>query len=230
MEISNIKVIGLGGIGSILIDKIARYMTYSKNIWHITLIDGDRYESKNRQRQDFLFLKNKALSKQDELNAKFSNNAITNVVKEYVTPQNIGGIIKEKDLVFVCVDNHKTRKLISDYVSELDDIVVISGGNDYIDGNVQVYIREDGKDMTPPLGMYHPEIDNPTDNRPDELSCGELAKSEPQLYFVNLTVVTIMTWILYAIEHKKFDYSKSEVYFDIVLMSISTRRRVVKHI
>ena len=93
MKINNIKIIGLGGIGSILTDKICRFMTfgkYSNDDWRITLIDGDKYEQKNRERQDFLYLKNKALSKCDELNAKFGENTIDYTVDEYINEDNIG--------------------------------------------------------------------------------------------------------------------------------------------
>ena len=55
----NIKIIGLGGVGSILAGRMARFLNYMNVGSHhhesvnIVLIDGDTYEEKNRQRQEF---------------------------------------------------------------------------------------------------------------------------------------------------------------------------------
>lgn len=230
MKINSIKIIGLGGIGSILTDKICRFMTFGKfanDVWKITLIDGDKYEQKNRERQDFLYLKNKALSKLDELNGKFGENTIHKSIDEYINKDNISRYILNGDLVFMCVDNHHSRRLISKYAeNELDDVMIISGGNDYTDGNVQIYIKENGKDICPSLTKYHPEINEPDDKHPDDLSCEELSNSAPQLYFANLTAATIMCWVFYAIHTGNFDYTKPEVYFDIKMMSVLSKVRL----
>lgn len=230
MEIKNIKIIGLGGIGSILTDKICRFMSFGKfanDDWTITLIDGDDYEPKNRERQDFIYLKNKALSKQEELNAKYGVNTVQYVVETYIDQDNVKQYIGSGDLVFMCVDNHQSRKLISDHAGTLDDVIIVSGGNDYIDGNVQVYGRENGKDISPSLTSFHPEIDNPDDKHPSDMSCEELADSVPQLYFANLTAATVMCWVLYALIQEKFNFGKPEVYFDIEMMSIVGKMRAV---
>lgn len=127
--------------------------------------------------------------------------------------------IDEGDIVFSCVDNHATRKLLSNRGGELQDIVVISGGNDYSDGNVQIYIRRNKKDVTPPLTHLHPEIANPKDKNPGEMSCEELAQSgSPQLIFTNFLAAAWMlktfwkVWKWKENPKKPFDYS--EIYFD----------------
>ncbi len=230
MDITNIKVIGLGGIGSIFADKLARYISFGKNAdenFSITLIDGDKFEPKNLERQEFIFLKNKALSKQDDINGRFGDGTVSDIFDEYITNDNANEMIKDGDTIFLCVDNHTTRKLVSNYVSTIDNCILISGGNDYIDGNVQVYIRENGKDLTPSLTMYHPEIDNPTDQHPVNMSCEELSNSDPQLYFSNLTAATVMCWVLYALQQGKFNFLKSEVYFDIEMMCIVPKNRTI---
>jgi len=227
---NNIKVIGLGGIGSIFIDKLSRYVSFgetSKTKFNITLVDGDHYENKNYERQEFIYLKNKAFSKMEDLNGKFNQDTISLAIDKYVNESNINTIINDGDTIFLCVDNHATRKLVSDYVKTLNNCILISGGNDYIDGNVQVYIRDDGKDITPSLTEYHSEIDNPTDEHPEDMSCEELSNSAPQLYFSNLTVATIMCWVLYSLQQGKFDVKKPEIYFDIELMSIIPKTRIV---
>ena len=70
-------------------------------------------------------------------------------------------LIGEGEVVFLMVDNHASRHLVSRHASTLADLSLISGGNDYEDGNVQVYIRQGGLDLTPSLARYHPEIAAP---------------------------------------------------------------------
>ena len=127
----------------------------------------------------------------------------------------------------MCVDNHKTRMLVSNYSKTLTDVTVISGGNELTDGNVQIYVKKSGTDLTPDLCAYHPEIANPDDKLPEELSCEERAQSDPQLYFTNLTVATIMCWAFYNAVVKG-EYEKSEVYFDITQMASNAKARTVK--
>jgi hypothetical protein len=113
------------------------------------------------------------------------------------------------------VDNHASRLLVSRHAATLRDLTLISGGNDYEDGNVQVYVRQNGADLTPSLTRYHPEIARPADRNPAELSCEELmAAGAPQLLFANLTVAALMLNAFYAWRQGALDYS--EVYLDIV--------------
>jgi len=92
------------------------------------------------------------------------------------------------DIVVLAVDNHATRKLVTDHCAErLRDVCLVSGGNDGIEeradgtrlrgtyGGCQVYLRRDGVDVTPSLSRYHAEIREPADKAPDELGCVEAA-------------------------------------------------------
>ena len=144
----------------------------------------------------------------------------------FVSKENISKVILEGDIVFLGVDNHKTRMIVSNYCKELKNVTLISGGNEYTDGNVQIYVRKEGKDLTPDLCAYHPEIKNPSDKLPDEMSCQELSESEPQLYFTNLGVATFMCWSFYNVVVKK-QYERSEVYFDILKMTADSKIRTV---
>jgi molybdopterin/thiamine biosynthesis adenylyltransferase len=222
-----IVVIGLGGIGTILVERLARYVNFNHDIEQARFIfvDGDSYEAKNFERQDFFDLGKKATIKARELSAIFDNIEF-DTVTEYITEENVEDIIKEDCMIFMCVDNHKTRKLVSDYCSTLNNISLISGGNDYIDGNVQIYLRKGGRDLTPNLCAYHPEIDEPDDKSPHEMSCEELSVSEPQLYFTNLGVATLMCWAFYNVVIRA-ETNVSEIYFDIEKMACHAKVREV---
>jgi len=223
----DIVIIGLGGVGSILSERLCRFINFSRDMAaSILLVDGDAYEPKNYERQEFIRMGNKADIKADELTMKF-NNIEFNTYDAYINEENITSVIKEGTIVFICVDNHKSRMVINNYCKNLNNVTIISGGNELTDGNAQLYVRKGGKNLTPDLCTYHPEIANPEDKLPDEMSCEELSVSEPQLYFTNLGVATFMCWLFYNSVVKE-QYDRSEVYFDILKMSSDAKIRIVK--
>lgn len=222
-----ITIIGLGGVGSILAERLCRFLNYADDLTaEILLVDGDEYEQKNYIRQEFGRIGNKADIKAAELSVKFPTLPF-DAAEFYVNEANIVDVIKEEDIVFLCVDNHKTRMIVSNYCKQLKDVTLISGGNEFTDGNVQLYIRKDGEDLTPDLCAYHPEIANPDDKLPEEMSCEELSQSDPQLYFANLGVATLMCWSFYNAVVRG-EYERSEVYFDMLSMSSDAKIRIVK--
>jgi molybdopterin/thiamine biosynthesis adenylyltransferase len=209
-----IKAIGIGGIGCALLPFLCRYLQYAGEPARLTLIDGDRFERGNAARQAFSGLGNKAEVKSRELAREFEALALRSR-PEYVTEDNVARLIGEGEVVFLMVDNHASRNLVSAHAASLTDLTLISGGNDYEDGNVQVYLRRDSHDLTPSLARYHPEIADPRDRNPAALSCEELmAAGAPQLLFANLMVASLMLNAFYAIQEGRLDYS--EVYLDIV--------------
>ena len=223
---TNIVVIGLGGIGSILIERLCRFLNYSNDLKaSIILVDGDEYEPKNYERQEFLQIGNKAEVKEIELMTKYSRIDF-DAFPTFINEANTETVIKEGNVVFLCVDNHKTRMIVSNYCKNLQNVILISGGNEFTDGNVQTYVRRDGKDLTPDLCKYHPEIASPDDKLPEEMSCEELSESDPQLYFTNLGAATLMCWAFYNSVIKE-NYERSETYFDILTMNTNSKIRIV---
>jgi molybdopterin/thiamine biosynthesis adenylyltransferase len=209
-----IKAIGIGGIGCALLPFLCRYLQYSSERARLTLMDGDRFERSNAARQAFSRLGNKAEVKALELAREYEGLSFR-AVPEYVTEANVGRLINAGELVFLMVDNHATRSLVSRHAATLADLTLISGGNDYEDGNVQIYVRQKGQDLTPSLTRYHPEIAYPQDRNPAAMSCEELmAAGAPQLLFANLMVASLMLNAFYAIRQGRLNYS--EVYLDIV--------------
>jgi molybdopterin/thiamine biosynthesis adenylyltransferase len=227
MEIS---IIGLGGIGSVLVNTISRFLNSNENLKPITikLVDGDDYEYKNISRQEFYNYGNKANVKKRELSNRFQNIDYLDF-QMFLDENNISEIVTENSIVFVSVDNHKTRRLVSNYAKKLNNVIVISGGNELTDGNIQIFIRKGGENVTPSLTDYHPEIENPLDKSPDEMSCEELSHAEPQLYFTNFMVAGHMCSAFYNIIERN-NYKISEVYFDILSMNSNSKTRVPKNI
>ncbi len=216
----NIKIVGLGGIGGWLVEPLCVHLSNSeKEQYHITLIDGDAFENKNRSRQRFTKLENKAISTCERLKEQQSQNVQLAAKALYITQDNVIRYIREDDVIFLCVDNHATRKIVSDRCKELNNVTLISGGNELTDGNVIFYVRKNGKDVGKPLTELFPEIANPEDFVPGtNIGCEALIASDPQLVFTNNMAAALMLNTFYAFEEGKIDFE--QVYFDIKTLGV----------
>ena len=96
-----IKVIGAGGIGSILLPTLCRFLNTSGEPAIITVIDGDRYESKNQTRQLFSRLGNKADVSIEKLENDFEN-LIFKSKPEYVTDKSALYLLGRRHYFFLC--------------------------------------------------------------------------------------------------------------------------------
>ena len=205
---------------------MARYLQFqSERNVRLTLIDGDTYEPRNRERQSFQALGNKAIVKADELRQEFHGLSM-HAEPRYLDGKNVIEFIREGDIVFSCVDSKfiRTRKYISDRALELDDVLIISGGNELTHGNVRFHWRKAKKNLTLPLAnKYHPEVENPRGVDEPMPGCGVRVKSEPQIVIMNNLVASIMLSGFYAFLEAKLDYD--EVYMDMLTGNVRTVRR-----
>ncbi|MFH1099189.1 MAG: ThiF family adenylyltransferase [Candidatus Uhrbacteria bacterium] len=187
-----VTVIGIGGVGSHLAEWIARYLAFRLPGSTLTLVDGDEFEERNRARQTFHKPGNKAEVVAERLAGLFPEIRVE-AVPAFLQPDTLDIILLEGEIVLVCVDNHATRKLLSDEAGKRQDITVISGGNEDAWGTVQVYLRRDGQDVSPSLSQDHPEIASPQGRAPYELHCDERAVAgEPQVLFANVMAAAVM--------------------------------------
>jgi molybdopterin/thiamine biosynthesis adenylyltransferase len=222
-EGSRIKLIGLGGIGCIVLPYLAIFLKSLDRAVRLVLIDGDKFEPGNASRMAFTEAGNKAEIKAAETLAMLGPSGVAVLaVPQYVTQENMPQLIRPGDYVLLCVDNHPTRRLVSDHCRTLSDVVLISGGNDAVSppdqrgtyGNVQVYVRQAGKDCTASLTRFHPEIAKAEGSMPGEADCAQQALSAPQILFTNLAVASAMLNALFAYTCGRLAYQ--EVQFDIL--------------
>jgi hypothetical protein len=220
---SRLKVIGLGGIGCALLPYLALFLRSLDRPLRLVLIDGDRFEVANGRRMLFGVVGNKAEVKAAETAAFLGPcDVAVAAVPQFATVENVERLIVPGDVVFLCVDNHPTRKLVSDHCGRLAEVTLFSGGNEGVDpprergtyGNVQVYLRKDGRDVTAPLTRFHPEIANPKGKLPTDASCAELAVSTPQILFTNLAVASAMLNAFFAWTCGRLGYQ--EVKLDVL--------------
>jgi len=224
-----VKIVGLGGVGSIVARYGAMFLASlaGQTNARLVLIDGDKFEAKNSSRMFFSGYGNKAAVTRADLLDRFADSRLTLVaIEEYVTRENVARLLHNGDIILTAVDNHATRKLVSEFCAEkLQDVVLISGGNDGIGkdssgkfrrgtyGNCQAYIRRGGRDLSPSLTQYHREIRKPADQLPDEEGCADQLESVPQLLLTNLMTASALLNALWLYLSGALHYS--ELAFDV---------------
>lgn len=219
---TKIIVVGCGGIFTQMMFPLAQFNRTTMNR-PMLLIDGDQYEEKNKTRQVFKEYINKAQESVKTIKSFYPDLDVDSLAL-FINKDNIKNIIKENDVVIICVDNHKTRKLIEEHCLTLKNVVVISGGNDYTDGNVMVFAKVEDKLKGKTFSELHEEIKNPTDKSPEELSCQELAAtSTPQLAFTNFMVGSVM---LNELHNLGKGYFHNEVFLDIEANKVLPKKEI----
>lgn len=230
-NILKIKFIGLGGIGTILGDKLFQFLHYymgglSEHVIqamgnpnqfdqiNIDLIDGDIYEPGNRERQSFGIVGPKSESKENDFRGEYGR-LYFNSIYQYVNDQNASQLIQDGDIVLLCVDNHITRRMVGEYCQTLNNIRLYAGGNSFHTASVQAYWRVDGQDIKPNICKYHPEIKNANDFHPEGLGCEERHETDPQLIFANAAAAASIWNLFYNEVILGIDTEISDVYTDI---------------
>lgn len=228
-------IIGLGGIGSQLLEPLVRFLAYSYDgDCALTLVDADRFDRRNIVRQSCI-ASDIGKPKVDVALARVKDIAPTlrvAAVPHWISESNIASIIREGSQVFCCVDNHRTRKLVNDYCATLTDVVLVSGGNEYSDGNAQLFVKEAGVRVTAALDEWHPEIAEPTDVHPADAEveregCDMQTSSAPQLVFANnMASAMMMGLFFHNLEARTSDVKRiGEIYFDLKLGAVAAYER-----
>jgi len=191
-----IYIVGIGGIGSALISPLGKYLKYNKKKIPVVLIDGDSVEESNLERQNFISTDVKRNKAQVMAEYLKSFGVEAEGVPIYLT-QESDLHFENGSVIFVCTDNYVTRFLIEQWcVKNLNKVVIIFGGNEYHDGDVNIVIK-DSKLKTPLYSETHPEIKE-KDKFPNERSCAEASVHDPQLIFANMTVAMMMLGSFYS--------------------------------
>ena len=226
-------VIGLGGVGGIVLRSLVSYLRHRAKPCVVYAVDGDSYEERNRDRQFFSRLGPKAEVLAEDLSRDYGDGVTILPVPHYFTPARARHLIDSGDVVFCAPDNHATRRAVSARCQRLSEVALFSGGNDgVVDGktgtcgNVQIYLRIDGRNVTNPITAFHPEIAKPADRLPTQQGCGELAASAPQLLFANLAVASALLGAFYAWRQDRLDYE--EAYFDLLTGRCVPVKRAVR--
>lgn len=127
----------------------------------------------------------------------------------------IAEVLQEGDIVFSCVDNHKTRLNLSQHAQSMRDVKIFTGSNDLVNGHVYLFVRRKGKNLFQPIEEVHQEIKQAkTAKAPHEMSCEELAVAGgEQIVITNAAAANEILKLFYAEQQRK--NSLNEVLFCI---------------
>lgn len=218
--------IGAGGTGTHFIGPALAYLdTYHRERaatgapdgeWQYVIIDGDNYEPGNLARQLFdpsLVSQNKA-----EAMAQMYNRYPVIAVPRFIGKDDLAEMFQSGDTVFICADNHSIRRLVQDRALELEQCVVVNSGNEMHDGTVQLFVRANGENKTPPITFLHPEIVyiGAEDRQP--MSCQQVAElpGGGQLILANQQAASWMLAALWRLNEGLWTSGWTELNFDLV--------------
>lgn len=123
-------------------------------------------------------------------------------------------------VIFICVDNVKTRYEVSKYAESFNNVLVLNGGNEKTTGQVTVYERRDGKALDPNIDELFSNIRPDVDKRPDEVSCTTVAPKHDQVAITNAMIANVMMELF-------THWAASETLSDFVVRGKPCRRNEV---
>ncbi len=166
---SRVLIVGLGGLGC----PVALYLA-SSGIGHLTLIDGDRVEISNLQRQIAHSVTSIGQFKSEsarEAIARINPDVDVVCVNQFADEQCLNNLLPDVDLVVDCTDNFDVRFLLN-RVSYAHAKPLVSGAAIRMEGQVSVY---DFRQSESPCYacLYPPDAAN------ENLTCSEAGVLSP---------------------------------------------------
>lgn len=222
-------LLGAGGTGSILFLPLLRYLEnyhgHRDEKFQLAVVDGDSVAPTNLTRQLFMGRFVNA-NKAEALLEQYQVSEDIMAVPEYLGDDNVEKLITDGDTVILGVDNFTVRAYAEQRVRSLDNGALINGGNEETDGSIQIYVRRNGENLTPPISHAHPEIkiDDKEDRR--KLSCQRIAElpGGGQTIIANMmsaTMVLNAVRLLHAAEESDaWADLHHEAHFDLATMKM----------
>ena len=196
---ADILCVGAGGTGGNVVKEIIPLLLKNKGLT-LTVIDGDRVEEKNLERQAFahndllgfksMVLVEKIVTSYPELKGRVT--AVTNYID---TPDQIPSG-NNYPVLIGAVDNHRARQVLVSWFGSQQDGIWIDSANEFDYGEVVISIRANGKLISPLRSDIFPEVLTDSSPSASELSCGVVNKTTPQHQVTNLvagmTVISVL--------------------------------------
>ena len=229
--IYNIIVVGAGGTGSALLSKLARFSSVSKQKINGLVVDGDRVEHKNLERQNF-FENSVGKYKAEQivdlaadsygLNWSFLNEYLLEeeqLNKAFASLNKKDSYSKFVNVLFGCVDNHRARQVMEAWFENQKDAFYIDSANDEFDGEIVIGTRFNDLVYSPSRAFYYEDV--LTDNSPSvvEESCAVRNISSPQHQVTNDLAGNICLTIL--VDILKGNVPTGQILFNALKYSIN---------
>lgn len=223
----HIYLVGAGGTGGFLLEKLTRLFANFDHPVTIEVIDGDTVEGKNLKRQNFTFddLDHKKAQVLCDRLARLVPHAPKLVAKpDYLTDNSLLTDIAlldedETPIIVDCVDNTATRRLINDSVKALGGeipVIVLNSGNNEQGGQIVAWSNKPVTNKTltgekeislKSMLELFPEtniIKDAHDENPGLVSiCAEESESKPQTMMANVFNSDILASLIFALATNK---------------------------
>lgn len=194
--------VGAGGTGGDFIKEFAKELLFHPDSC-LLMIDGDKVEEKNRERQPFSMMdlqQNKAVVLRDGLFADYPElNGRLFAFPNYIeTVEDLEKAIESTKLsgmeicLLGCVDNNRARQVLHMYYAMQESVIYVDSGNEFDYGQVVTAVKKDGKQLSPTAGHYFHEMLTDAGPSASELSCGNMNVATPQHQITNLTAADIL--------------------------------------
>lgn len=196
----NIVLIGCGGIGGWAAQCLSKTL---KENDVLELVDGDKIERKNLDRQLFT-RRNVGQFKAQALAMKLEQDQFPGTIvtrDHYIGSSGWLASLErnpfpEYPIILVGVDNHPARNAALELAdANLGQCII--GCNEYEDAEAYYYRAAwKGTDLDP--RVYYPEIVTDTTDDPNKPPCtGEVLESAPQLAVANMNAASLMMWMFW---------------------------------
>lgn len=208
--IKRIIQVGCGGNGGFITRDLARILPIEFPEIKYILIDGDKVEEKNLLRQNFIE-EDINKFKSDVLALRYTNAFGTNIISisSYLNENLLSKLnLTHEDLIIGCVDNHKTRYMIFEYLYKKFIWVDVSNEKNW--GQLFVNTVDQNMFDVDPRNLL--AIQN---NHPEELSCADHLISGEQSFVINLkAALTTFTTVYHILneQNKLINLNKINYY------------------
>lgn len=160
-----VALVGCGGIGWHLAEPVARTLNIDAQTEEHTLflVDGDSVEAGNMERQYFqgAIGKGKAHVLAERLGSMFPDVEF-NPVGAFINPETLGfhrNIWFSSGITILAgVDNNASRAFLEDEAAKVKSAVLVLGGNDETSGQASMYVRRNGRELSPRITDWTPEL------------------------------------------------------------------------
>lgn len=177
------------------------------NTDELLIVDGDLIEDKNLDRvfRADVVGTNKAVALSRLLEPEAKKIKI-NTFPQFIDEDSAVDhewLFEDSPLIFSCVDNNPTRRLIFSSLAQAEDCINIDGGNDEDSGQVVYWQRSKGVDITEsPLQIFEELSHKKSDEKFPTQHCLERVISEPQSFVTNAQVaLSMVTTVLRIIKN-----------------------------
>ncbi len=190
----SLVVVGCGGTGTYFLKEFSRFIRKNRTIGQFILIDGDRVEEKNLERQSFQredIGLNKAVVMADVLYSAFDIHWES--MNTYLTkPKQLVDLISYTPIIIGCVDNHACRLVLEEYFKKVPTCAYFDSGNEYQTGEVVFAYKANGKVISPLRSVWFPDMLKGDLRSVTEVGCEELNAVSPQHIVTNMLAGNIL--------------------------------------